>query len=120
MITAHGNIETAVQALKLGAFDFISKPLDLANLRSVIDNALRLRETAANEQQGLIGKSDSMLAVRDLIDKVSRSQAPVHISVRIRNRQRAGCTHDSRLRPARRRTIRPRELRSHPCGVDGE
>ena len=44
VITAHGNVETAVQALKLGAFDFISKPLDLKNLRSVVDNALKLRE----------------------------------------------------------------------------
>ena len=40
VITAHGNIETAVQALKLGAFDFISKPLDLHHLRNIIENAL--------------------------------------------------------------------------------
>ena len=41
VITAHGNVETAVQALKLGAFDFISKPLDLGNLRNIVENALR-------------------------------------------------------------------------------
>ena len=40
VITAHGNVETAVQALKLGAFDFISKPLDLNNLRNIVSNAL--------------------------------------------------------------------------------
>ena len=42
VITAHGNVETAVQALKLGAFDFISKPLDLNNLRNIVGNALKL------------------------------------------------------------------------------
>ena len=80
VITAHGNIETAVQALKLGAFDFISKPLDLKNLRSVIDNALKLREGPDAGGSRLIGESDAVLQVRDLIDKVARSQAPVHIS----------------------------------------
>ena len=40
VITAHGNVETAVQALKLGAFDFISKPLDLGNLRNIVENAV--------------------------------------------------------------------------------
>ena len=42
VITAHGNVETAVQALKLGAFDFISKPLDLNNLRNIVENALKV------------------------------------------------------------------------------
>lgn len=80
VITAHGNIETAVQALKLGAFDFISKPLDLKNLRSVVENALRLREDSTHAESRLIGESEAVQEVRDLIDKVSRSQAPVHIS----------------------------------------
>ena len=47
VITAHGNVETAVRALKSGAFDFISKPLDLANLRKLVANALRLSSGAA-------------------------------------------------------------------------
>ena len=80
VITAHGNIETAVQALKLGAFDFISKPLDLGNLRSIVDNAVKLRDRAAASSSGLLGESPSMLQLRDLIDKVARSQAPVHIA----------------------------------------
>lgn len=80
VITAHGNIETAVQALKLGAFDFISKPLDLKNLRSVIDNALKLREEPDSSGASLIGESAAILEVRDLIEKVARSQAPVHVS----------------------------------------
>lgn len=42
VITAHGNVETAVQALKLGAFDFITKPLDLQNLRNIVANALKV------------------------------------------------------------------------------
>ncbi|MEM9207836.1 MAG: sigma-54 dependent transcriptional regulator [Pseudomonadota bacterium] len=80
VITAHGNIETAVQALKLGAFDFISKPLDLGNLRSIVDNAIKLRDTSAGSPSKLLGDSASMHQLRDLIDKVSRSQAPVHIA----------------------------------------
>jgi two-component system response regulator PilR (NtrC family) len=50
VITAHGNVETAVQALKLGAFDFISKPLDLQNLRNIVENALKLGESRKRAQ----------------------------------------------------------------------
>jgi len=80
VITAHGNVETAVQALKLGAFDFISKPLDLANLRNIIENALRVRAAQHAEQSQLMGNSPLMEELREMIDKVARSQAPVHIS----------------------------------------
>ncbi len=80
VITAHGNIETAVQALKLGAFDFISKPLDLQNLRNVIESALKLRERPTDSDSGLLGESPPMHELRDLIRRVARSQAPVHIS----------------------------------------
>ena len=79
VITAHGNVETAVQALKLGAFDFVSKPLDLGNLRKIVENALRL-DAAQQQRSRLIGDSQSMQDLRDMIDKVARSQAPVHIS----------------------------------------
>ena len=80
VITAHGNVETAVQALKLGAFDFISKPLDLQNLRNIVENALKLNDSQAGEASGLLGDSPAMQELRDLIDRVARSQAPVHIS----------------------------------------
>ncbi len=80
VITAHGNVETAVQALKLGAFDFISKPLDLANLRNIVENALRVRAARHSEQSTLLGTSSRMEELREMIDKVARSQAPVHIS----------------------------------------
>ncbi len=80
VITAHGNIETAVQALKLGAFDFISKPLDLNHLRNIIENALKVYEEHVDGPSRLLGKSAAMRELREMIDKVARSQAPVHIS----------------------------------------
>ncbi len=80
VITAHGNVETAVQALKLGAFDFISKPLDLANLRNIVETALRVRAGERAQRSELLGDSPRMHELRDMIDKVARSQAPVHIS----------------------------------------
>ncbi len=81
VITAHGNVETAVQALKLGAFDFLSKPLDLNNLRSIVENALKIDpRPGADQGQKLLGESAPMQAVREIVDKVARSQAPVHVS----------------------------------------
>ncbi len=80
VITAHGNIETAVQALKLGAFDFISKPLDLNHLRNIVENALKVEEEHVGGPSRLLGKSEAMRELREMIDKVARSQAPVHIS----------------------------------------
>jgi two-component system response regulator PilR (NtrC family) len=79
VITAHGNVETAVQALKLGAFDFISKPLDLGNLRNIVENALKLGK-GSEQKSRLQGDSEPMRALRDMVEKVARSQAPVHIS----------------------------------------
>jgi two-component system, NtrC family, response regulator PilR len=85
VITAHGNVETAVRALKLGAFDFLSKPLDLAALRRLISSALKLAERANGDGftfQGprLLGHSAPMRQLRELIARVARSQAPVHIA----------------------------------------
>ena len=79
VITAHGNVETAVQALKLGAFDFITKPLDLAHLRNIVENALKL-DKSGNRKSRLQGHSEPMQQLREMVDKVARSQAPVHIS----------------------------------------
>ncbi len=79
VITAHGNVETAVQALKLGAFDFISKPLDLGNLRNIVENALRI-SPVEDDEPSLIGDSVAMHELREMIGRVARSQAPVHIS----------------------------------------
>jgi two-component system response regulator PilR (NtrC family) len=85
VITAHGNVETAVRALKLGAFDFLSKPVDLAALRRLITSALKLSEHASGEgltYQGprLLGHSVPMRQLREMIARVARSQAPVHIA----------------------------------------
>ncbi len=83
VITAHGNVESAVRALKLGAFDFISKPLDLAALRKLIGATLKLGEGAESTiqlpQVKLLGQSSKMTQLRELIERVARSQAPVHI-----------------------------------------
>jgi two-component system response regulator PilR (NtrC family) len=84
VITAHGNIETAVRALKLGAFDFLSKPLDLPALRRLITSALKLGDKADGSLtfQGprLLGHSAPMQQLREMIARVARSQAPVHIA----------------------------------------
>src|SRR5215813_2372545 len=85
VITAHGNVESAVRALKLGAFDFVSKPLDLGVLRKLVGSAIRLGTRAdgsgTTTLQGprLIGRSTVMQQMRDMIARVARSQAPVHI-----------------------------------------
>jgi len=83
VITAHGNVETAVRALKLGAFDFISKPLDVAALRKLIAATLKLGEniesTIQLPQVKLLGRSRAMEQLREMIERVARSQAPVHI-----------------------------------------
>ena len=80
VITAPGNVETAVQALKLGAFDFISKPLDLNNLRNIVESALRVDAASDDDHSRLLGDSSVMYELRDLVERVARSQAPVHIS----------------------------------------
>ncbi len=80
VITAHGNVETAVQALKLGAFDFISKPLDLQNLRNIVESALKLSPKQTENGSRLLGDSEPMNHLRDMVARVARSQAPVHIS----------------------------------------
>src|SRR5690349_9876116 len=86
VITAHGNVESAVRALKLGAFDFVSKPLDLGVLRKLVGSAVKLRagvepqSTATLTGPRLLGASPVMEQLRDMIARVARSQAPVHIS----------------------------------------
>lgn len=82
VITAHGNVETAVRALKLGAFDFVSKPVELQSLRKLVSSALKLpgSSDAARDASPLLGESAPMEELRRMIAKVARSQAPVHIS----------------------------------------
>jgi two-component system response regulator PilR (NtrC family) len=83
VITAHGSVETAVKALKVGAFDFVSKPLDLNDLRKLVTAALRLKsvdQPSGTAAPGLAGASPAIEQLRGMITKVSRSQAPVFIS----------------------------------------
>ena len=80
VITAHGNVETAVQALKLGAFDFLSKPVDLQHLRKIVENALKLEESQGKQDGRLTGNSPAICELRGMIERVARSQAPVHIA----------------------------------------
>jgi two-component system response regulator PilR (NtrC family) len=85
MITAHGNMESAVEALKAGAFDFVSKPVNLNLLRQLVDTALNLEplDTTTAEQADehkLLGQSDIIAGLRKQITKLARSQAPVYIS----------------------------------------
>lgn len=80
VITAYGNIDLAVDALKLGAFDFLSKPIELPRLRRLVSNALIDRPPPESENGLLLGDSSSMQLVRQQIAKVARSQAPMFIS----------------------------------------
>lgn len=88
MITAYGNVDAAVTALKAGAFDFVSKPVDIHLLRRLVRTALRLSEerkpdTGNKSTSGadrLIGDSPAMTEVRGKIAKLARNQAPVYIA----------------------------------------
>ncbi|MDA3913603.1 sigma-54 dependent transcriptional regulator [Oleiagrimonas sp.] len=86
MITAYGNVDAAVNALKAGAFDFVSKPVDIKVLRNLVQTALKLSEERRSGGETttisgrLIGSSAAMDQVRNTITKLARSQAPVYIS----------------------------------------
>lgn len=84
VITAHGSIDMAILAMKKGAFDFISKPIDLPALRQVISSALKLSEQSSDKERRtrhlLLGESPAMREIRTKIEKLARSQAPVYIS----------------------------------------
>ncbi|HTJ96553.1 MAG TPA: sigma-54 dependent transcriptional regulator [Rhodocyclaceae bacterium] len=83
VITAHGSMENAVAALKAGAFDYLSKPVSLDQLRALVRAALDLpnavRVDAAGAETPLVGNSAAMTEVRSLIERVARSQAPVYL-----------------------------------------
>jgi two-component system response regulator PilR (NtrC family) len=91
VITAHGSTETAIKALKAGAFDFVSKPVDLHKLRDLVQSALRLsesenskpsvsEESSAEAINTITGQSPKIRALREQIGKLARSQAPIYIS----------------------------------------
>ena len=83
MITAYGSLETAINALKAGAFDFLTKPVDLTRLRELVGTALRMPAAGGSSttiERRLLGDSQPMRSLRKQIDKLARSQAPVYIS----------------------------------------
>ena len=78
MITAHGSVESAIEALKLGAFDFVTKPLALEKLRELVAHALKTAQTTTDiAEETLVGATPVMGKLRDQIRKVARSQAQV-------------------------------------------
>ncbi|OHC63073.1 MAG: sigma-54-dependent Fis family transcriptional regulator [Rhodocyclales bacterium GWA2_65_20] len=84
VITAHGSMENAVSVLKAGAFDYLSKPVSLDQVRALVHTAIKLPsggETPASDLgQSLLGESTALKQVRSLIERVARSQAPIYIS----------------------------------------
>ncbi len=84
VITAHGNMDTAILAMKKGAFDFISKPVDLLILRQLISSALKTAEPSPTKDNRtrhiLLGDSLVMREIRGKINKLALSQAPIYIS----------------------------------------
>ena len=90
VITAHGSTETAIKALKAGAFDFVSKPVDLQILRDLVNSALKLSnpppistdsaEKVSPSSPSIPGSSPLILALKAQISKLARSQAPIYIS----------------------------------------
>ena len=89
MLTGHGNIETAVESMKLGAYDFISKPPDLNRLINSVRNALEkkelvtenklLRQKVAKKYE-IIGKSKPIMEIHSMVDKVAQTEARVLIT----------------------------------------
>lgn len=93
VITAHGSTETAIKALKTGAFDFVSKPVDLQKLRNLVESALRLsadtiESDVETEERGpevdsaarsITGNSPRIQQLREQISRLARSQAPIFI-----------------------------------------
>lgn len=92
VITAHGSMDLAIEALKLGAFDFVNKPLELPRLRQLVENALKVAQQVSDANSStqqtpelrmlderLIGNSPAMAQLKTTIVKLARSQAPVFL-----------------------------------------
>lgn len=85
VITAHGSIDLAIKAMKCGAFDFVSKPVSLDTLRSLVDKALTLpsspllADSSLDSRYQIIGDSPAMQDLKASIAKFARSQAPVFV-----------------------------------------
>ena len=111
MISGHGNIESAVRAIKMGAFDFVEKPLSLEKTVLVVRNALRQRDletenralrARVDRQHVMIGESFAMRQLREQVDDGRADQRPGADLRRERHRQGAGGAHDSSVEPPAR------------------
>ena len=89
MISGHGDLDTAVQTMRLGAFDYISKPPDLNRLLNTVRIALNSKELVVENKRlkkkvsknyQMIGKSDAILEIKDMIEKVAPTEARVFIT----------------------------------------
>ena len=121
VITAHGNVETAVRALKAGAFDFISKPLDVKVLRKLVGSALKVpRADVTGGQAQLLGESAAHRApAPDHRQGRPQPGAGAHHG-RVGHRQGAGGPHDPRAGLPGRGALRAGQLRRHPQRTHGE
>lgn len=83
VITAHGSIDTAIESMKAGAFDFISKPVDLTVLRKLVNTAIQSSQLTTEKlpaESFIIGQSKAIQELTRSIQKLARSQAPIYIS----------------------------------------
>ena len=127
LISAFGTLETALEAVQAGAFDYVSKPVDIGQVRDVVERALARRARAGEPREpafapgrlapdGLVGRSGAMLAVYKQIALACASDAPVLDHRRDRHRQGARGPRHPPPRPARRAGLRGRQLRRDPGG----
>lgn len=87
MITAHGNMDLAIDSLKAGAFDFVNKPIELSNLKELVSSALKLEPLAVEQSEyrdkstplKFLGESPPVIHLLQTIKKLARSQAPIFI-----------------------------------------
>lgn len=84
VFTAHGNTDAAITAMKAGAYDFISKPVNLEQLRQLINNAVSSKSQTSpkgtTNQLAFVGESQEVVKLKQQIKKLARSQAPIYIS----------------------------------------
>ena len=124
MITAYGNVEAAVDALKAGAFDFVTKPVDLAVLRAPGAERARTSANSGARQQPatnrLVGDSARMQQLRATIAKLARSQAPVYITGESGVGKELVARTDPRAGRAQQRPVRAGQLRRDPGRADGK
>ena len=110
MISGHGNIESAVRAIKMGAFDFIEKPLSLEKTVLVVANAVRQRRlevenrelrATVDRRHAIVGESYVLRQLLEQVAMAAPTNGRVLISRRERHRQGAGRAHHSHAQPAR-------------------